>query len=243
MLSDTSATCGAGRPAELGTARFTRGYVAHASLAPVVRHSRVGRRSAVGSGPIRRASTSCALSWPAAFALHRGRCRRRARRGRRLLRPQCRRRRGLRRGVARPRGAGPACAGGLVARGRAELGAVRAGHGGGHRQSTSTTTAAVLGWQHDVWSNGHTSRPGRSWIPALARIDASGAGRKNAVVALGPADAPTAAVRPATPCRSTTCPPSRSRSTGCRRCRCAPRLCARSVHTSTSMPSSRSSTN
>ena len=97
----------------------------------------------------------------------------------------------------------------------------------------------IVAWRHDVWGNGHVSRPGRGKTPTLQaawqlakpfpRLRWRSTRRW-----------PAAAARSATPRRSTISRPGASPTTACSPCRSAPRRCARSAPSPTCSPSSRS---
>ena len=132
-------------------------FIAHALARPVLRGGAAedGDRLRVwthGQGVVPlRAALSKVLGLP------RDRMRVTPRGGRRLLRPQRRRRRGLRRRAdrARRRRAGPAGARPVVAPGRAGLGAVRLGDGDA-RARRARRRGGVACWDYDLWSHTHS---------------------------------------------------------------------------------------
>ena len=95
--------------------------------------------------------------------------RRRARRGRRLLRPERRRRRGAaRRRCWRARRTGGRCA----CSGRARTswpGRRSAPRMAVDLEADLDARGEIVGWRHDVWGNGHVSRPGRAQDADAAR--------------------------------------------------------------------------
>ena len=159
------------RPAHpRGRARYSRPFLAHASIAP---SCGVARWDADGTPRgVERTARACSGSGtrsrrPLDLATRRPSCVR-ARRGRRLLRAQRRRRRRVRRGPAGPGGPGPAGAGAVEPPGRADLGTVRLGDGrrasrprlddaGRHRVLDATTSGA----------RATRARPGYAGVPGL----------------------------------------------------------------------------
>ena len=128
------------------------------------------RRHASRCGAPARASTGCATRSRRPLELDAARRRRRARGERRLLRPQRRRRRRLRRRPAGARRARPAGAGAVEPARRADLGAVRLGHGRRRSSAQLDATAGSPRGRYDVWSQGHTA-PARATpaCPACSR--------------------------------------------------------------------------
>ena len=99
----------------------------------------------------------------------RGQDRRAPRRRRRLLRPQRRRRRRARRGAARARGrraAGASCNG--CAR-TSSPGSRTAPAMAVELEARAGCAGNIVSWRHELWSNGHTHRPGRATQPTLHR--------------------------------------------------------------------------
>ena len=117
----------------------------------------------------------------------------------------------------------------LDARGRAELGSARPGHGRRRRGRPGRRPAACSAGSTTSGATGTRTAPGRrrrrcSPPPHVEAAVQTRAGRRTRRCR-------TAADRAATPSRSTTCPGSWCAPTGCRRCRCAPRRCGRSART------------
>ncbi len=99
----------------------------------------------------------------------------------------------------------------------------------------------VLSWQHEIWGNGHVTRPG--FAKSIGLLAAS---HRDGGEPMEPAAEPPLARggEPAgTPCPATPSQLTGWSITGCRSCRCGPPRCARSAASSTCSRSSRSWTN
>ena len=149
-------------------------------------------------------------------------------RGRRLLRAQRRRRRGVRRGTARARRAGPAGARAVDARGRTRLGAVRPGDGGRDRGGSRRRRHRRRLAARDL-----EQRPHRRARARRRRRRCSAAGISPQPFERQPAINPPLAGGGGA--SATRCPPTTFRAwqvvnhLRARRCRCAPPRCARSA--------------
>ena len=100
---------------------------------------------------------------------------------------------------------------------------------------------AILAWRHEIWSNGHSSRPGRARRRRCSQPPNSNShpsARSRSTPRLRRAAAPTA-----TPCRAMICRPGAYSATGCSQCRSAPRRCARSARSPMCSRSNRFSMN
>jgi hypothetical protein len=96
----------------------------------------------------------------------------------------------------------------------------------------------VLSWQHEIWGNGHSTRPGSTRSVALLANSHRAAARRSKPPRNRRWRA--AAAPAAIPCLTTTFLTTGRSTTGCSTCRCARPRCARSARSSTCSRPSRS---
>ena len=156
----------AARPRSRAT--YRRPFVAHASIAPSCAVARwdAGRR-AVEVWSHSQGICKLARAIAAALGLDPATVHVRHAEGAGCYGHNARRRRRLRRGAGGQGRAGHAGAGAVEPAGRAGLGAVRLGDGGRRRGRSSTTAGRLASWRYDVYSQGHSSRPGYAGVPGL----------------------------------------------------------------------------
>jgi CO/xanthine dehydrogenase Mo-binding subunit len=105
-------------------------------------------------------------------------------------------------------------------------------------QASVDADGRIVDWQHAIWSNGHSMRPGRMPVPvfhAAPLLRTASRRRSRSTCRWPPVPVPNAIRSRATPLRGT-----RSSTTACWRCRCARPRCARSARTATCSPPSAS---
>ena len=213
---------GAGPPGDApARARRTAGRSSHTrrwrrAAASRSGRRRAGRRVVAQPGHLRRSAGAIA----GRARPRPGRRARPARRGRRLLRPQRGRRRGVRRRAARPGGARHArcrcCGAGRTSCRWAPFASAMTAD----VAATLDAAGRLTSWTYDVYSQGHTARPGYAGVPGLLAATTLA---EPAVYprARRPAGRAAARAARATRCPATTCPTGGSPGTGCARRRSA----------------------
>ena len=133
---------------------------------------RASPTAATSSGPTARASTRCATRSPSCCARAEARSAASTSKARAAtattaptMSPRC--------GAARARDSRSAGARAVDARRRARVGAVRAADGRSTCARALDPAGAIVAWQHEVWSNTHSTRPGQRRRPARGRRSAA----------------------------------------------------------------------